>query len=165
MLAVLFFTKTNGESFPSSPLVFLDIESWSTAKRFISCDDCAELVNLPTNIKIGNLTFNKTYVSSNGLFSFGQPFTSFLPELFPLSDDVSVVAPFWDDIDLRLPTNNGTLVYELVTKGNATNIINDVNTFISNHQMIQFNADWVLVAKWIDVCPHLDRLCNNTQVQ
>jgi hypothetical protein len=36
-----------------------------------------------------------------------------------------------------------------------------VNTFISNHQSIPFNADWILVAKWIDVCPFGDRTCTD----
>jgi hypothetical protein len=39
-----------------------------------------------------------------------------------------------------------------------------VNTFISNHQSIPFNADWILVAKWIDVCPFGDRTCTDHEV-
>ena len=48
--------------------------------------------------------------------------------------------------------NSGGVYYEVITRGNGLSIINQVDTYISNNQSISFSADWILVAKWINIC-------------
>ena len=94
------------------------------------------------------------------MISFGQSFIQDRPSTFPYST-YNLVAPFWDDIDLR---STGALYYEVITPDNGLSIINQVDTYLSNNQSISFSADWILVAKWLNVCPFGNNLCSNIQV-
>ena len=94
------------------------------------------------------------------MISFGQPFAGYQPYTFPYSI-YNLVAPFWDDIDLR---STGAVYYEVITPDNDLSIINQVDTYLSNNQSISFSADWILVAKWLNVCPYGDFTCSSTQV-
>ena len=94
------------------------------------------------------------------MISFGQSFTQYNPSIFPYSY-YNLLTPFWDDIDL---SSNGTVYYEVITPDNGLSIINQVDTYLSNNQSISFSADWILVAKWLNVCPYGNRLCSNIQV-
>ena len=40
-------------------------------------------------------------MSTNGIISFQRPFTEFIPQRFPLNNSVPLIAPFWDDVDIR----------------------------------------------------------------
>ena len=40
-------------------------------------------------------------VNTNGILSFRVPFTDFTPRMFPLPDNVPVIAPFWDNVDIE----------------------------------------------------------------
>ena len=95
------------------------------------------------------------------MISFGQLFTQYRPSTFPYST-YNLVAPFWDDIDLR---STGAVYYEVITTDNGLSIINQVDTYLSNNQSISFSADQILVAKWLNVCPFGNRLCSNIQVK
>ena len=94
-------------------------------------------------------------LSSNGLLSFGTPFPSFSTTSFPLSSAV-VIAPFWDDI---LLTNTGIVEYGIITIANTSSVITEVETFLQLSQNIDLELDWVLVAKWINVCPYGNSDC------
>ena len=80
---------------------------------------------------------------------------------FPYST-YNLVAPFWDDIDL---SSTGAVYYEVITPDNGLSIINQVDTYLSNNQSISFSADWILVAKWLNVCPYTytDQLCSQVK--
>ena len=95
-------------------------------------------------------------ISSNGLISFGSRFTSFVPQSFPISSNV--IAPYWDDIDLR---NKGVVRYTVVTRSHPTLscLLDLTNDLIEELENVEFNATWVLVARWIDVCPFGDSSC------
>ena len=95
-------------------------------------------------------------ISSNGLISFGSRFTSFVPQSFPIPSNV--IAPYWDDIDLR---NKGVVRYATVTQSHSTLscLLDQTNNLIENQEKVEFNATWLLVARWIDVCPYGDNAC------
>ena len=95
------------------------------------------------------------------MISFGQSFTEHINSAFPYSTS-NLVAPFWDDINLR---STGTVYYEVITPDNGLSIINQVDKYLSNNQSISFSADWILVAKWLNVCPFGNGLCSNIQVK
>ena len=82
----------------------------------------------------------------------GTSFAGYLPILFPLSSAV-VIAPFWDDIVL---TNTGIVEYGIVT---TSNVINQVETFLKLHENVNLKLDWVMVAKWVNVCPYGNTNC------
>ena len=97
-------------------------------------------------------------VSSNGLISFGSQYASFTPQTFPIS--VNVVAPYWDDINLR---EKGVVRYAVITHSHPTLSLwlNRTNELIKkkNNHYEEFKASWLLVARWIDVCPYRDEDC------
>ena len=88
-------------------------------------------------------------ISSNGLLSFGTSFSSHEPRSFPLSSAV-VIAPFWDDIHLSY---TGIAKYGIVTPIDNPNIIDVVEKFLELNENVVLKLDWVLVAKWMNVCP------------
>ena len=47
-------------------------------------------------------------VNTNGILSFQSAFTSATPHMFPLSANISLIAPFWDDVDI---TRFGNIFY------------------------------------------------------
>ena len=77
----------------------------------------------------------------------GTSFSGYLPVLFPLSSAI-VIAPFWDDIVL---TNTGIVEYGIIT---TLNVINEVETFLKLNENVNLELDWVMVAKWVNVCPY-----------
>ena len=96
-------------------------------------------------------------ISSNGLISLGTSYTSYTPEAFPISS--KVIAPYWDDIDLR---QQGQINYTLVTTQNdSVGSIALVNNFLASNISVNFSADWILVAQWVDVCPYGNSDCTN----
>ena len=94
-------------------------------------------------------------ISSNGLLSFGTSFPNYFPSPFPLTSAV-VIAPFWDDIRL---TNRGIVEYGIVTSASSSNIIDEVETFLELNQNVELELNWVLVAKWVNVCPFGNSNC------
>ena len=40
-------------------------------------------------------------VNTNGIISFQRPFTDYIPRRFPLNNNIPLIAPFWDDVDIR----------------------------------------------------------------
>ena len=95
------------------------------------------------------------------MISFGQPFITCCPAAFPYFT-YNLLTPFWDDIDLR---STGAVYYEVITPDDDLSIINQVDTYLSDNQSISFSADWILVAKWLNVCPFNDHSCSNIQVK
>ena len=95
-------------------------------------------------------------ISSNGLISFGSRFTYFVPQSFPIP--YNVIAPYWDDINLR---NKGVVRYATITHSHPTLscLLDMTNDLIKERENVEFNATWVLVARWIDVCPFGDSSC------
>ena len=90
------------------------------------------------------------------MISFGVGTTIFIPSLFP-QFTIPVVAPFWDDSDLR---GSGFAEYQVVTAGDVDNgTISQVKEFLKTNQSVVLDPDWILIAKWINVCPFQNRYC------
>ena len=99
-------------------------------------------------------------ISSNGVISFGSRFTSYVPQSFPIPSNV--IAPYWDDIDLR---NKGFVRYATITRSHPTLscLLDITNDLIEELENVEFNATWLLVARWIDVCPFGDSSCSKVR--
>ena len=102
-------------------------------------------------------------VSSNGLISFGSSFTNYIPQTFPIS--VNVVAPYWDDTDTRI---KGVVRFDIITPSHPTLscLLELTSNLIEEENLdLEFNASWLLVARWIDVCPYRDDNCAEVNIQ
>ena len=66
-----------------------------------------------------------------------------------------VIAPYWDDIDL---STKGVVLYRTVIPidQQSHELIALVNDFICS---TTFKASWILVARWVNVCPYQDNDC------
>ena len=47
-------------------------------------------------------------VNTNGIISFQHSFTEYIPRRFPLNNNIPLIAPFWDDVDI---TRFGNIFY------------------------------------------------------
>ena len=86
----------------------------------------------------------------------GQPNIDYTPETFPIFE--KVIAPYWTDIDTR---QKGQINYIIVTKQSTDSVgsIALVNNFLASNVNVTFNADWILMVQWIEVCPFCDSTC------
>lgn len=85
------------------------------------CDDCTSTeISLPDGFPFGGYFHDHAYVSSNGLISFGRPFTNSTPEIFPSTEsDVFwryIAAVFWADWGI---TDGGDVSWELHTRSES----------------------------------------------
>ena len=99
-----------------------------------------------------------TQISSNGLISFGTPFTSNFAATFPISQQV--ITPYWDDIDLSW---KGSVRYATIRLSHSTlsPLLGRASRYISNAMDIRFVATMMLVARWVDACPFGNNRCSN----
>ena len=68
--------------------------------------------------------------------------------------DKFIVAPFWDDVDIRL---QGNIYYKIYSTSaglvEAIDALDRVDTFLQNRFGSSFVATWMLVATWDGVHP------------
>lgn len=91
-------------------------------------------------------------MSTNGLLSFGSPYTSWTNQIFPGSNAISslyLVAPFWDDIDISRD-QIGQISYEIHQSGYY---LDQVNDFLQRKRPSTFSGTWMFVAYWDSVRP------------
>ena len=99
-----------------------------------------------------------TQISTNGIISFDVPFFSADTARFPSSlnavRNLFLVAPFWDDVDLR---DDGDIFYEAhsTASGNldSLNLMSQVDGYIQGETGEDFSGTWMLVAHWDGVHP------------
>lgn len=97
-------------------------------------------------------------VGTNGIISFSEPFYSPSATHFPsFSSSVAgayLVAPYWDDIDIRLA---GNISYEVHSSSSnnlgSHQLLNRISNFVEESTGSAFNGSWMLVAEWEGVHP------------
>ena len=57
----------------------------------------------------------------------------------------------------------GRLRYAIV-ESDLPAVLQDISEYISTSQNTVFNADWALLAEWMNVCPFNNSLCLNVDV-
>lgn len=92
-------------------------------------------------------------VSTNGLVSFGRPFTDRDPETFPSdTSDVFwryIAAAFWAD---WLTLTSGNVSWELHTALSSRSLLEEVDDLIQReYGDTNFTGSWMLVAFWENV--------------
>lgn len=77
--------------------------------------------------------------------------------------DSFLVAPFWNDHDLRLDGSLTYNTYRIGVSQASDYLLNNVSTFIRNKEGVNFTGSWMLVAYWDSVhpYPHYDVLTSS----
>ena len=69
-----------------------------------TCDDCfTSAISITGNIPFFNTTYNKFFVSANGLISFHAGISAYSPVAFPVASQPCMCA-YWADLDFRSGT-------------------------------------------------------------
>uniref|UniRef100_A0A1X7VIN5 NIDO domain-containing protein n=1 Tax=Amphimedon queenslandica TaxID=400682 RepID=A0A1X7VIN5_AMPQE len=100
--------------------------------------------------------FNGLLVSSEGNYlPFLNPtdysthnttrYTYSYPRLFPIA--TPVIAPYWDDSDLRV---GGEVRYAVITPATNLSLCNQVNDYLSTSTSSSVSVEWILWAYWKD---------------
>ena len=82
----------------------------------------------------------------------------------PFPTTLPIVAPFWDDADLRQTGQINYITISSGATGNTANVITQVNDFLSTHLSMTFNADWILAVQWENICHVKDDMCADNDV-
>ncbi|XP_035915634.1 nidogen [Anopheles stephensi] len=92
-----------------------------------------------------NEKYDRVYINTNGILSFGGELVGFLNLPFPLGNPL--IAPFYANVDTTLPNDTATIVY---FKSRNPALLHHttmlVHTSFSNH--VDFEAEQVFVATW-----------------
>ena len=97
-------------------------------------------------------------IGTNGIFSFSAPFYSAVARAFPSTlstvANAYLVAPYWDDVDIRLA---GNISYEVHSRSNnnpgSNQLLDQISQFIEDSSGDSFQGDWMLIAEWEEVHP------------
>lgn len=95
-------------------------------------------------------------VGTNGYFTFTR-FTGFTPFPFSKGNSISLVAPFFTDIDIS--NTPGRILYQVhsnLTITYSRNVAEYVNAVINTDRLTNFSTQWLLIASWIEVSPYYD---------
>ena len=86
---------------------------------------------------------------TNGLISFGAPYTSFFNQVFPGGvANLYLIAPFWDDVNT---VDGGTISYEIHTSGDTLELVSE---YIRDQTNTDFEGYWMMVVFWDSVRPY-----------
>ncbi|XP_032905509.1 alpha-tectorin [Amblyraja radiata] len=84
------------------------------------------------------------HVNNNGVLSFNVQVSQFTPEVFPLSDGRSFIAPFWADVHNGI---KGNVYYrESVEQSILQRVTKDIRKNFKDQA--SFSATWVFIATW-----------------
>lgn len=93
--------------------------TWSTLQ---ACDDCSSgNITIPFNFCLFGASYSSIYINNNGNISFGTPYGTFSPVVFPNANFI-MVAPFWADVDTR--NNLGQVRYKITPTALYVNWVN-----------------------------------------
>ena len=104
------------------------------------------------------LKFIYLQIGTNGIFSFSAPFYSAVAVAFPSSlstvANAYLVAPYWDDVDIRLAGNISYEVHSRSSNNPGSNqLLDQISQFIEDSIGESFQGDWMLIAEWEEVHP------------
>uniref|UniRef100_A0AAQ4S8D2 Uncharacterized protein n=1 Tax=Gasterosteus aculeatus aculeatus TaxID=481459 RepID=A0AAQ4S8D2_GASAC len=92
-------------------------------------------------------SYDQIYVNHNGHLTFDTPWSSYVPQPFPLYGSRDIIAPFWTDLDNRI---NGQVYYNQYTSSSILlqQATRDIRRYFPE---LSFSAEWVFVATWNEV--------------
>ena len=93
-------------------------------------------------------------VGTNGYFTFSN-FSGFTPFPFSKGNGISIVAPFFTDIDVS--SGHGSIRYQVhdeFTNSVSLKIAKKVDILLNETKFINFRVKWLLIAEWNNVTPY-----------
>ena len=93
-------------------------------------------------------------VGTNGYISFDKVFTDYSPFEYPGNSRVTLVSPFFVDIDTSYGT--GKIRYEIHALSQSPALFEDINHIINEQMDAAFAGKWLLLAEWRN-CPEFGR--------
>ncbi|KTF79681.1 hypothetical protein cypCar_00030538 [Cyprinus carpio] len=128
----------------AAPAIFYPFGSAAGDKTNPALDDgSSSVIQLSNPFLFFGRTYQQIYVNNNGLLTFNQPSSAYIPYSFPANRNQYIIAGLWTDLDNRV---KGVVSYNQYTSGNiVTNATRDINTYFPK---LNFNASWVFVATW-----------------
>ncbi|XP_033733052.1 sushi domain-containing protein 2-like [Pecten maximus] len=103
-------------------------------------------ISLPVKFPFFGQDYTSLYVNNNGLLTFEKEKTTYKPKKFPLSDNTSVIAVFWADIDIQ--REGGNVTYRQTTDPSLlTRATEDVRKYF----FLRKEFTWMLIATWYEV--------------
>ena len=93
------------------------------------------------------------------MISFSGRYIHHTPSSFPTAN--IIIAPYWDDIDMR---HTGLGLYTALTSTTGHNALLQVDNFLVTHVNAQFTSIMLIVAQWRNVCPYGNSRCSTGEV-
>ncbi|XP_056325001.1 uncharacterized protein LOC130238120 [Danio aesculapii] len=114
-----------------------------TINRVTDDDGGSSVIALLSPFLFFGRTYQQIYVNNNGLLTFNQYSSEFVPYLFPANGSQDIIAGLWTDLDNR---QRGVISRNQYTNGSVlTRATQDINNYFPN---LNFTASWVFVATW-----------------
>ena len=88
-------------------------------------------------------------VNTNGIISFQLPFTEYTPQRFPLNNHIPLIAPFWDDVDIR---RSGNIFFRQTSNATLLQRARDQLQLFSSSG--NFTPTMLFIATWDRVPPY-----------
>ncbi|XP_037836867.1 alpha-tectorin [Kryptolebias marmoratus] len=90
--------------------------------------------------------YTQIFVNHNGHLTFQTPWSSYIPQRFPMNGTRDIIAPFWTDLNNEV---NGDIYYAQFTSGNfIQQVTQDINEYFPE---LDFSAKWIFMATWYKV--------------
>jgi hypothetical protein len=119
----------------------------SNSQRVPPVDDGVSApITVDQGFPLGCSLKSTVYVGTNGYFTFST-FTGYTPFQFTGASGLSLVAPFFTDIDIS--HGNGKIIYKIFDFSSP--VAGIINYVIRFNKHTNFTGEWFLVAEWRDV--------------
>ena len=89
-------------------------------------------------------------IGTNGYFTLDQQFDDYQSAVFNEHTNMSLVAPFFTDIDISY-YGAGNIFYEAHTPDTSQTLLSSIDAVINQNMETEFHGEWLLVAEWNNV--------------
>lgn len=109
-------------------------------------DGGSDKISLPVTFPFFGRDYTSLFVNNNGLLTFEKEKKTYKPQKFPLSDNTSVIAVFWADIDIQREGGN-------VTHRQTTDpvLLERATREVRKYFFLRKEFTWMLIATWHEV--------------
>lgn len=97
--------------------------------------------------------FSPIQVNANGVISFRNSFDDFIPNPFPLTSVDILIAPFWDDHDVRI---EGRILYRF---SEEASLLEEVGASVNASFGLSFTPTLLFIATWEGVAQFVVNVC------
>ena len=121
-------------------------------------DGSSHPIQLRQSFRFFNTDYTRLWVNINGGVSFNGPISDYTPNCTALNRGMSMITPFWADIDLESP-GRGSLTYG---QTNDEYVLNQALDDIKKAKHEISSLEWAFIATWVDVPYYKDSDCRTS---